>query len=247
MHGTASSAAGTARRPRCCHNGCASFPRYRFRSSNERVIPGRHARRWRRVALVPVSLPGATVVAASVSRPAGHHAVRGGTGAGADPHRARRHSGGADDPLVAGHLDARVRLPPASLRDAATGRDPVRGQPRQLGGYLHPAQPAGDGVRGQARNCRLAAGGLAGDQGPDHLPPARQYRIAGRGAAGNAAAPAKRQAGGGLPGRTYPWGYRSGPVPCAHLPGSGGSRRAGTAGGAAVRVARQRAGGGGLR
>ena len=73
----------------------------------------------------------------------------------------------------------------------------------------------------------------------DHLPPARQHRIAGRRDAGDAGAPARRAFGRRVPGRPHPRRPRGRPVPRAHLPGRGRGRRAGAAGGAALRRARQ--------
>src|SRR5690606_29755850 len=99
---------------------------------------------------------------------------------------------------------------------------------------------ADDGLRRQARDRRLAGGGMAGHARGDDLPPARQPGIARRGAARDAGAAARRSRGGRVPGGTHPRRPFGRAVPCAHLPGRGRGRGAGAAGGAALWRGRQR-------
>ena len=74
-----------------------------------------------------------------------------------------------------------------------------------------------------------------------HLPSPRQHRIAGWRAARDARAAARGTFGRRVSRRPHPRRPRGRAVPCADLPGRGRGRRAGAAGGAALRRAGRRA------
>ena len=214
------------------------------RSRSSRFPPGRNPRseRFAHLALRAAHSPAAVarVGGPAADDAADRHAVA------QDP-CARRAARPSHDPLVAERSDARVRHARRTSRRALAGRDAVRRQPRQLDRHHRLAQPAHDGLRRQARDQPLAGGRLARHARRDHLPPARQQRIAGRRAARDARAPARGPFGRRVPRRPHPRRPRDRPVPRAHLPGRGRSRRARAAGGAALRARRERADDGRLR